>query len=137
MADKTTNKTKRTQTVRERTQEADKPSRKRRVRQTASAATKPLGTAGKGVKKAAKPFAFLLAPFKTKPMRKLGHILAAVLLINYFRSSWQELRQVTWPNRKETAKLTIAVFLFAVVFGIAVAIVDFGLDKIFEKILLS
>ncbi|MEO5627602.1 MAG: preprotein translocase subunit SecE [Candidatus Saccharimonadales bacterium] len=131
-------KSKRSQTVRERSQTAVTESTGRRVRKAAtSSVTKPISAAGKGVKTAAKPFKPLTKPFQNKFMRKVGHILATVLLINYLRSSWKELRQVTWPNRKETTKLTIAVFLFAIVFGAIIAITDFGLDKIFKKILLS
>jgi preprotein translocase SecE subunit len=125
------------QTVRERTQASDKQPKERRAKRTVRVAAKPLTTAGRGVKKVAKPFSFLLWPFKTRPVRFIGRILATVLFINYFRSSWQELRQVSWPNRRETVRLTIAVFIFAIVFGLAVALVDFGLDKIFHKILLK
>lgn len=125
------------QTVRQRTQTSEKAPKKRRIQSTAKSASKPISATGKGIKKAASPFAFLLIPFKTRPVRFVGRVLAKVLLINYFISSWKELKQVTWPNRRETAKLTVAVFIFAFVFGLAVAAVDFGLDKIFHKILLS
>ena len=54
----------------------------------------------------------------------------------YFRSSWKEVKEVTWPDRKTTAKLTVAVLAFATVFGVAIAIVDYGLDKIFKALLL-
>ena len=128
-------KTKRAQTVRERSQtDAAKP--KRRVLKTAETVSKPAKAAHKGVKKAVKPLSPLARPFKTRPMRFIGRWLAKLLLINYFISSWKELRQVTWPNRKETAKLTAAVFMFAIVFGAIIAITDYGLDKIFRKILL-
>lgn len=138
MADKTTkSKAKKTQTVRERSQQSDQPTKERRAKRTLKVASKPVAKVGRGVKKAAKPLAFLAKPFKSKPVRFVGRVLAKVLFINYFRSSWNELRQVTWPNRRETLKLTIAVFIFALVFGLAVAAVDYGLDKIFRRILLS
>ncbi len=130
-------KAKHVQTVRERTQTGAKAPRKRRVRQTARAAAKPLSATGKGVKKLASPLAPLAKPFKAKPVRAIGRVLSKVLLINYFRSSWRELRQVTWPTRRETIKLTFAVFIFAIAFGLAIAAVDYGLDKIFKRILLS
>ena len=127
---------KRAQTVRERSQ-TDAVPKKRRVRQTAESVAKPVSSAQRGVKKAFKPLSPLLAPFRLRPVRFVGRILAKVLLINYFISSWKELRQVSWPGRKETAKLTMAVFMFAIVFGALIAAVDYGLDKIFRKILLS
>lgn len=70
-------------------------------------------------------------------MRFIGRFLNKLLLVNYFRASWQELKLVTWPGRRETWQLTLAVFIFAVVFGVAVAITDYGLDKIFRKVLVE
>ena len=70
---------------------------------------------------------------KFRPIRLIGKIL----LPSYFRGSWQELKQVRWPNRTESRQLTFAVLLFAVVFGITIAIVDYGLDKIFRNVLLK
>lgn len=126
-----------TQTVRERSQAGEGSPKKRRVRSTASAASKPVRAAGRGVQKAASPFSFLLKPFKTKPMRAIGRFLAKVLLINYFVGSWRELRLVTWPDRKQTLKLTLAVFMFSAVFSLIIAVTDYGLDKIFRKLLLN
>lgn len=59
------------------------------------------------------------------------------LVPRYFINSWRELRQVHWPNRKETWRLTLAVFVFAVVFGALVAGVDKSLDEIFKKVVLK
>ena len=55
----------------------------------------------------------------------------------FFREAWAELKQVSWPNRKETFKLTTAVFIFAIAFGLIIAITDYGLDKLFRKVLLQ
>lgn len=129
--------TKGTQTVRERSKTGDSTPKKRRVRSTAKVASKPFKAAGRGVKKAASPFSFLLKPFQTKTLRAVGRFLAKILLINYVVGSWQELRKVTWPDRKQTLKLTLAVFIFAFVFGAIIAVTDYGLDKLFRKILLS
>lgn len=97
---------------------------------------KLLAPVGRFLKRIAHPFRFVLAPFKTKPMRFIGRILAKILLLNYFRQSWQELKQVTWPGRRETIQLTFAVFVFAISFGLLIAVVDFGLDKLFREVLL-
>lgn len=139
MADKkpAPTRAKRPQTVRERSQTDAKSVKTRRVRQTAQTVTKPVSAAHKGVKSALKPLSPLLSPFKTRPVRFVGRWLSKLLLINYLHSSWKELRQVSWPGRKETTKLTLAVFTFAIVFGAIIAITDYGLDKIFRKILLS
>lgn len=55
----------------------------------------------------------------------------------YFIDSWREVRQVTWPTRRETWRLTGAVFVFAVIFGAMVAAVDKGLDAIFKNVILK
>ena len=125
------------ETVRERSENT--PVSKSRVRKAATTAKKasgPLRTVGRVISKLAHPFRFLLAPFRTKPARFVGRILNKVLLINYFISAWKELRQVTWPGRKETRQLTLAVFIFATVFGLMVTLTDYGLDKVFKKVIL-
>lgn len=93
-------------------------------------------TLGRFLAKVFRPFRFLLRPFKTRPARFIGRILSKLLLINYFRSSWQELRQVTWPGRRETIQLTFAVFIFAITFGLLISVVDYGLDKLFKEVLI-
>lgn len=55
----------------------------------------------------------------------------------YVRNSWRELRLVTWPNRRQTWQLVNAVIIFSVVFGILVAIVDYGLDKLFKEFIIK
>jgi preprotein translocase SecE subunit len=59
------------------------------------------------------------------------------LVPKYFINSWRELRQVQWPSRKETWRLTLAVFVFAIVFGALVAGVDKTLDEIFKRVVLK
>lgn len=55
----------------------------------------------------------------------------------FFREAWGEVKQVEWPNRLATAKLTFAVFVFAITFMLIISVVDFGLDKLFKQLLLS
>lgn len=123
--------------VRQKTEAANKPRKTRPLTRVTQTAARPIRATGRGIKKAAKPFSFLLAPFKTKPVRFVGRTLSKVLFLSYFRESWKELRKVTWPNRKQTLQLSLAVFAFAFVFSVVVAITDYGLDKIFRKVLLQ
>lgn len=116
-------------TVRERVEAAaaDKEEKQPgRVRRTASKAASPVrGLKNrKATRAAAKPFKFL-----GKALRWL--------VPRYFVNSWREVRQVVWPNRRETWRLTLAVFVFAIVFGALVAGVDKGLDEIFKKVVLK
>lgn len=71
--------------------------------------------------------------FRIKPFRLIGRVIAP----RYVRNSWQELRQVKWPNRKETRQLTVAVMIFSIIFGVLVAGVDYGLDKVFKQVILK
>lgn len=72
------------------------------------------------------------------PDTSLGRFLnqRRYFLPKFARDSMAEMREVTWPTRRETRQLTIAVFLFALVFGLVAALVDYGLDKLFKRLLL-
>jgi len=71
--------------------------------------------------------------FSTRIMRFFGRILG----LRFFRESFQELRQVAWPSRRTSRQLTFAVIVFSVIFGGLIAVVDFGLNKLFKDILLK
>jgi preprotein translocase subunit SecE len=71
--------------------------------------------------------------FRLRAVRFVGRILG----LRFIRSSWQELRLVTWPTRREGRRLTTAVVIFSVVFGALIAVVDYGLDKLFRQVLLK
>jgi preprotein translocase subunit SecE len=109
----------------------DKPKRLARLKQVGGRVTspvvRPVATASGKV--------FGLKPFRLlrRPLRLIGKIL----LPSYFRNSWQELKQVTWPNWQQSRQLTSAVLIFAFIFGALVAIVDYGLDKVFKDVLLK
>ena len=140
MADKTEGKSQKRKivTVRERTEQTNNARPKsRHVARTAKAVSTPFRILGRGLKKVLYPFRFVLRPFKTRPARFVGRILSKVLLFSYFAGAWKEVRQVSWPGRRETRQLTLAVFAFAFVFGLIITITDYGLDKIFKKVILK
>lgn len=127
---------KKAETVRERSERSVTP-KKRRVTQGVSAASKPFRAIGSFIVKVLRPFAFLLVPFKTKPARLVGRVLASILLFRYIRESWRELRQVEWPTARQTIRLTTAVFVFSILFGSIIAVTDYGLDKVFKKVFID
>jgi preprotein translocase SecE subunit len=91
---------------------------------------------------AAKPFKKVRVPSSsaTRALAKSGRGIIKVLkwlVPKYFVNSWREVRQVSWPNRRETWRLTAAVFVFATVFGAMVAVVDKGLDALFKHVILK
>ena len=116
--------------VRQQAERAGAPPKKRRLRQTAGQAGRPFRAAHRVGKKE-----FYLP----LPDNRVGRFLNKRRRVtpSYFRNAWQEVRQVQWPNRKETAKLTVAVFVFAALFGVIIAVTDYGLDKLFRKVLLK
>lgn len=139
MADKKPVKAKRVvknpETFRERAIKAnevsDKPKRTAKVRQAGSKVANPVI---KPIKQAAGK---LLKLKPLRPLFKLLGFIGKIILPPYIRNSWSELRQVTWPTKKQSRQLTGAVLIFAAIFGATVALVDFVLDKIFKNLLLS
>ena len=69
----------------------------------------------------------------TRPLKWFGR----KLLPRYFINAWREVRMVVWPSRRETWRLTLAVFIFASVFGGLVAGVDKILDILFKNLVLK
>ena len=116
------------QTVRERSAAGPKAEKKRRIRKTASRLKAPLGKArGFGVREYHLPL----------PDNKAGNFLKKHIRIRlvpkFIVEAFREVRQVTWPNRSETTRLTIAVFVFAVIFASFVGLLDYGLGEVFKK----
>ena len=71
--------------------------------------------------------------FRLRAIRFIGRILG----LGFLRGSVQELKQVTWPSRRDGLRLTSAVISFSVVFAVVLAVVDYGLDKLFKQLLLK
>jgi preprotein translocase SecE subunit len=101
--------------------------KKRRLRQASSKVTSPVARAGSSI----------LATKPAQVMRKPASMVGKVVVPPYLRNSWQELRLVNWPSWRQSRKLTVAVLIFAIVFGLVIAGVDWVVDKIFRNILLS
>ena len=124
-------KVKNPETFRERALKASEqslqPDRRSRIRSAAAKPTRPLVGAARRAGKSS------VARTATKPLRLLGR----VIFPKYFRNSYRELRQVQWPDFRESRQLTFAVLAFATVFGVLVAVVDYGLDKLFRGVLLK
>ena len=139
MADKPAEQAKRRvknpETFRERALKAgeanDKPGKAARLRSVSGKVTTPVtGPVSRGWHKL-----FSVQPFKFIAL--IFHWIGLVFVPRYLRNSWKELRLVTWPSRRQSRQLTSAVLVFALVFGAAIAVVDYGLDKLFRNILLK
>jgi len=160
MADEPTN-------AKKRRLRAPAPTVREKAAQSVEAATNPKTTNASRVKKAAKttgrPFAklarWIAAPLKfvgkklAKPakvvfdrqpfrfiwkvIKWIAKILSIILFIRFVASAFKEVKEVTWPNLKQTTRLTWAVLVFGVVFAAFIAVIDYGLDKLFKAIILK
>jgi preprotein translocase SecE subunit len=86
---------------------------------------------------ASAPFRGIAWIFRKLGKIKVFRIIGFILVPPYFRNSWRELRLTTWPSLKQSRQLTTAVVIFAVIFGVLIAAVDFGLDKLFKQVLIK
>ncbi len=122
---------KKVETVREKTEKSTTAKPKpHRIKRAASGVKRPIIAARNVARKEyhiVKPKEGKESGFFTKSRR-----LTPGFLVN----AWKELRQVTWPSRGETFKLTLAVLIFAVVLGLAIAGVDYLLQKLFREVIL-
>lgn len=120
-----------TETMRDKTAKASQTKQKpRRLKRTASAVARPIKAVSELGKRE-----YHIIPQSNKGF--WGFLTKSRKLTpSYFRSSVSELKDVTWPNRKTTWHLMIAVFLFAFSFGLVIAVVDFLLDKVFKGVFL-
>jgi preprotein translocase subunit SecE len=55
---------------------------------------------------------------------------------NYIKSSYDELKKVVWPTRKQAIKLTIIVIVVSVVLGVILAGLDSFWRLILQKVIL-
>ena len=58
-----------------------------------------------------------------------------VYLWRYLRDSWNELRQVRWPNAKATWKMVLAVFVYTALFMLVIFLLDLFFTWLFNLIL--
>jgi preprotein translocase subunit SecE len=55
--------------------------------------------------------------------------------IQFVEESWQELKKVHWPSRKETYAATLVVIILVILISVYLAIVDLGLTKAIQAII--
>jgi len=115
--------------IRERNRKAAESKEKpKRIRKAAGQAKRPVSGAAKVLTKE-----FHLLPRKNEA----GFFTRSRNVTpKYFADSFQELKLVTWPGRKETWKLVFAVFVFALTLGVFIALLDYGISKVFRDIIL-
>lgn len=58
-------------------------------------------------------------------------------IVNFFKEVYGELQKVVWPSRKQTIRYTTTVIVFSVVVAVILGAADYGLLKLFEKIVVK
>lgn len=71
------------------------------------------------------------------PIRFVAKWLGMIFFPPYFRNSWRELKLVVWPDFRTTWRLTFAVIVFSMAFGLAIAGLDIVLEKLFREVLIG
>ena len=72
---------------------------------------------------------------KVKAQKKAEKAAEKEKKVGYFRGAFREIRQVRWPNRKETWKMTLSVIVYVVLLAVIIMLLDALLQLIFTKIL--
>lgn len=72
-----------------------------------------------------------------KPMPKWLAVITAPFRAfgRYLRDSWHEIRQVRWPSRKATWKMTGAILVYAALIMVIILLLDALFTFIFNNIL--
>ena len=107
---------------------AEKP---HRVRKAASAAKRPVSSVGSALTKE-----FHLPGANNDKRNEKFFTKSRKLTPGFFRGALAEMKFVTWPGRKETWRLVFAVFVFAIVLGTLIAVLDYALDRLLREIIL-
>lgn len=73
------------------------------------------------------------------PDNKAGKVLKkrVRLVPKFIREAWAELKLVTWPSKKEAARLTTAVLVFALAFSIFIQLLDVVFNRIVKEIFIK
>ena len=63
---------------------------------------------------------------RKNPLARLGR---------YFKGAWHELKQVRWPDRKNTWAMTGALLAFTLFFIVVILVLDFAFSQLFKLIM--
>ncbi len=56
-------------------------------------------------------------------------------VFQFFRDVKAELFKVVWPTRQETIRYTVTVVIFSIAIALILGAADYGLLKLFEKVI--
>ena len=83
-------------------------------------------------------FSKITAPVRnTKAWKFLRRWILRSPFRGYFLNSVRELKQVRWPDRKTSWRLTFTVIAFSAVFAVITTSLDFGFERLAKQIFLK
>ena len=53
----------------------------------------------------------------------------------FVAEAWQELKKVTWPNRRETLGTTLVVIILVIIIAAFLGVVDMGLSSLVNRVM--
>ena len=53
----------------------------------------------------------------------------------FFKNMFHEMKNVTWPTRKDVLNYSIVVFVFMIVMGVIIGVIDLGAGALVNQIL--
>ncbi len=100
--------------------------------------TRPKGTSKDAGANTSRGQVVKLRPAKPKvswrtKLPSLGQWLGTVR--QFVVEAWQELKKVTWPNRRETLGTTAVVLVLVVIISIFLGFVDLGLSRLVSHVI--
>lgn len=125
---------KKSETVRQRVERASVPKKTRRINGTAGKVGGVVGKPFKAAHRVGQKEFYLPISDKSRFGRFMNKRRSAVP--GYFKQAWEQLKQVVWPDKRTTIRLSIAVFVFSAFFILITTVIDYGLDKLFKKVFL-
>lgn len=51
-----------------------------------------------------------------------------------FKNMFHELKKVTWPTKKELLNYSVVVFVFMIIMGVIIGVIDLGAGKLVDII---
>ncbi len=83
-------------------------------------------------------FSKITAPIRnTKFWKFLRRTILRSPFRGYFVDAWRELKNVQWPDRKKSIRLTFTVVMFSLLFAVFTSTLDYGFEKLAKEIFLK
>ena len=74
---------------------------------------------------------------KTKPSfsQRVGNFFKGIG--RSFKNMFHEMKKVTWPTKKEMLNYSVVVFIFMIIMGVIIGVIDLGAGQLIKLIVKS